>query len=193
MNSSETLRINKITKERSILIISMEDHALDGILGMWLAKIFLYQPVGIWAMNILGGTLDLRRISCCCVCHGRNFMCLPGETPSVMGVGKEISIGFWSRPPLPAKNNSRLKVIWNESRWQKHLQSCCWKCLFYWASMANRIRISEQRHGVLSRLDVSDGMFAGNTDPESCFWAPWRGCHASRWHFHSAFVRNELK
>lgn len=114
-------------------------------------------------------------------CCGRNLMCFLGETPSKMWTVNEILIGFWSRP-LSAKNKSKLEVVCNGSMWQKHLQSGRWKCLFCWVYMANRIQISEQRNGLLSRLDIIDEMFAGSMYHESCFCTPSRGFHAGWQH-----------
>lgn len=149
---------------------------------MSLIEALLYQPLGIWAMNILGETLVLRRIPCHCFCCGRNHICFPGQTPSEMWTVRRILIGFWSRA-LPAKNKSKLGIVCHGSMWQKHLQSCHRKCLFCWVYMANRIQISEQRNGLLSRLDIVDEIFAGSMYHESCFCAPPRGCHAGWQHF----------
>lgn len=115
-------------------------------------------------------------------CCGRTLVCFPGETPSEMWTVRGILIGFWSRA-LPAKNKSRLEIVCHGSLWQKHLQSCHWKCLFCWVYMANRIQISEQRNGLLSRLDIVDGMYAGSTYHKACFCTPPRGCHAGWQHF----------
>ena len=119
-------------------------------------------------------------------CWGRNlnvfFFFLVGQTPSEMWTVREIFIGFWSRA-LPAKNKSKLEIVCNGPLWQKHLQSCHWKCLFCWVYMANKIQISEQRNGLLSRLDIVDEMFAGSMYHKFCFCTPSRGCHAGWQHF----------
>lgn len=173
-------KINNNAEKWNILIISLGLHVFDCVLGeMSFIEALLYQPLGIWAMNISGGPLVLRRISCCyfavaeisCI-----FFFL--ELPSEMWTVWEILIGFWSRA-LPAKNKSKLEIVCNGSMWQKHLQSCHWKCLFCWVYMANRIQINEQRNGLLSRLDIVDEMFAGSMYHESCFCTPSRGCHTS--------------
>lgn len=123
-----------------------------------------------------GSQEDLMLLFCC----GRDLMHFFFflELPSEMWTVWEILIGFWSRA-LPAKNKSKLEIVCNGSMWQKHLQSCHWKCLFCWVYMANRIQINEQRNGLLSRLDIVDEMFAGSMYHESCFCTPSRGCHTS--------------
>lgn len=152
---------------------------------MSLVEALLCQPLGILALNILGGTLILRRILRCCSAVAEistYFFFLVGETPSEMWTVREIFIGFWSRA-LPVKNKSKLEIVCNGPLWQKHLQSCHWKCLFCWVYMANKIQISEQRNGLLSRLDIVDEMFAGSMYHEFCFCTLSRGCHAGWRHF----------
>lgn len=54
------------SQEWDNLTISLELHVLDHALGeMSLVETFLYQPVGIRAMNILSTALVLRRIPDC--------------------------------------------------------------------------------------------------------------------------------
>lgn len=158
--------------------MSLEAHISDCMLGeLSLVEALLYQPMGIWAMNILCGTLVLRRIPCCCVYCGRNLMFLPGETLFERGRCKKNPHGLWSRP-LPVKNKPKHGIVWNGSMWQKHLQSWCWKCLRCWVYMANRIQTSEQRNGFLSRLDITDEMLAGS------MCTPAKGCRTG-WRQHS--------
>lgn len=82
---------------------------------MSLVEALLCQPLGILALNILGGTLILRRILRCCSAVAEistYFFFLVGETPSEMWTVREIFIGFWSRA-LPVKNKSKLEIVCN--------------------------------------------------------------------------------
>lgn len=82
-------RLIKLQKSKAFLPYPWDPLFFDGVLGeMSLGEALLYQSVGIWAVNILGGASVLRRLPGCCFCHGRNLMGLPGEILSEMWMVK---------------------------------------------------------------------------------------------------------